>query len=518
MSASPDLPQQVFRQAVEQAALAISITDDKANILYANPAFERVTGYRETEVLGRNQSMLSYKVTPGLVYESLWAQLGRQRTWNGMLVNRRSDGSRYVADLTITPVVDADGRTSHYLGMHRDVTEVHHLERQVQNQKAMIESVVDAAQVAMCLLDERDHVVLDNQEYKKLIGDLGREPASVLLTNLREQMGAGFDLARQRRQSIRHREVRVEPSGNPPGQGVRWFDCALSWFDEQDASADAFYEPTRRHYLLLTVQDISELKRQQEALRINSLAALLAEQERIQSLRETLAGAVYQLEGPLNTLTAAVRLLERRRGKSEAQSECQSEEGFDTAIDTALRNSRSALDTLRACIPAQQSEAIQPLNLNEVLRDVLKMGTADLLASGIVVEWYPALELPAVHGGATQLAAMFRHLLANAVEAINERRNGEPAHERVLRLYTQAHSDHVAIVLEDSGPGIPSEWRYKVFEPFFTTKGSARGHLGMGLSMAQDTVSRHGGLIDIDPDCLNGCRVRVQLPLSGAKP
>lgn len=516
MSAPPDLPPQVFRQAVEQAALAISITDAKANILYANPAFERVTGYREVEVLGRNQSMLSYKVTPGLVYESLWAQLSRQRAWNGMLVNRRSDGTRYVADLTITPVVDADGKTSHFLGMHRDVTEVHHLERQVQNQKAMIESVVDAAQVAICLLDERDHVVLDNQEYKKLIGDLGREPASVLLTNLREQMGAEFDLARQRRQSIRHREVKVVSSGTRPVLAARWFACALSWFDEQDASADAFYEPTRRHYLLLTVQDITELKRQQEALRINSLAALLAEQERIQSLRETLAGAVYQLEGPLNTLTAAVRLLERRRGKTDGQSECQSDDTFDSAIDIALRNSRSALDTLRACIPAQQTEAIQPLNLNEVLRDVLKMSTADLLAAGIVVEWYPAPELPAVNGGATQLAAMFRHLLANAVEAINERRSGEPALERVLRLHTQAYADHVEVILEDSGPGIPAEWRYKVFEPFFTTKGAARGHLGMGLSMAQDTVSNHGGLIDIDPDSRDGCRVRVQLPLAGA--
>jgi PAS domain-containing protein len=41
MSAPPDLPHQVFRLAVEQSALAISITDAKANILYANPAFER---------------------------------------------------------------------------------------------------------------------------------------------------------------------------------------------------------------------------------------------------------------------------------------------------------------------------------------------------------------------------------------------------------------------------------------------------------------------------------------------
>ena len=125
-----------------------------------------------------------------------------------------------------------------------------------------------------------------------------------------------------------------------------------------------------------------------------------------------------------------------------------------------------------------------------------------------------APSLPPVNGGATQLAALFRQLLANAIEAMNERRAGE--RERVVRLSTRPHLDHVEITLEDSGPGIPQEWRYKVFEPFFTTKGAAQGHLGMGLSMAQDTVARHGGLIDIDPDCRCGCRVRVQLPVIGS--
>lgn len=505
MSDMPDLPPQVFRQAVEQAALAISITDAEANILYANPAFELLTGYREAEVVGNNQSLLSYKVTPKLVYETLWAQLSRQRPWNGMLVNRRRDGSRYLADLTITPVVGADGQTSHFLGMHRDITAVHRLEHQVQNQKAMIESVVDAAQVAICLLDEHDHVVLDNQEYKKLIGDLGREPAATLLTQLREQMGKDFDVARNRRRAILNREVRVEHPGGKMGRPARWFACAISWFEEQDASAEAFYEPVRRRYLLLTAQDITELKRQQEALRINSLAALLAEQERIQGLREALAGAIYQLEGPLNTMTAAVRLLERRR-------ESNGEEVVDATLEAALRDSRTALETLRACIPDQTAEAIQPLNLNEVLRDVLKMSTAKLLGAGVIVEWDPALELPAFNGAATQLAALFRQLLANAIEAMNERRSSEHKKERVVRLATRHSADYIEITLEDSGPGIPTEWRYKVFEPFFTTKGAHNQHLGMGLSMAQDTVARHGGLIDIDPDFQDGCRVRVQFP------
>src|SRR5512142_2838026 len=187
-----NVPPHLFRQAVEQAALAISITDARANILYANGAFSRITGYGESEVIGHNESILSYRVTPKLVYETLWAQIQRQRPWNGLLVNKRRDGNRYLADVTITPVVNEEGVTTHYLGMHRDVTEVHRLERQVQNQKTLIESVVDAAQVAIVLLDEKERVLLDNQEYKKLIGALGKEPAVKLLSALREQMGAAF--------------------------------------------------------------------------------------------------------------------------------------------------------------------------------------------------------------------------------------------------------------------------------------------------------------------------------------
>jgi nitrogen fixation negative regulator NifL len=520
MSSISDLSPQLFRQAVEQSALAISITDSHANILYANPAFEQVTGYPLRELIGRNESLLSYKVTPKLVYETLWAQLKRQRAWNGLLVNRRSDGSRYLADLTITPVLDAEGHTSHYLGMHRDVTEVHRLERQVQNHKAMIESVVDAAQVAICLLDDHDRVVLDNQEYKKLIGDLGREPAAVLLTHLRERMGTEFDRARANRRAISPHEVKVER----PGRASRWFSCAVSWFEEQDVSAEAFYAPVRRHYMLLTAQDISELKRQQEALRINSLSALLAEQERIQSLRETLAGAVYQLEGPLNTLTAAVRLLTNRGQtpisplETEPASEKSGSVPYLSALEAALRDSRAVLDTLRACMPLQSAEAMQPLNLNEVLRDVLKMSTAALLGAGVVVEWNPAAELPPVLGGATQLATLFRQLLSNAIEAMNERRAGDAPRERVVRIATLPHADHVEVIVEDSGPGIPAEWRYKAFEPFFTTKGAERGHLGMGLGMAQETVARHGGVIDVDADFHDGCRVRVQFPVGSTFP
>ncbi|MDD2929396.1 MAG: nitrogen fixation negative regulator NifL [Sideroxydans sp.] len=502
--APENLPPHLFRQAVAQSALAISITDAHANILYANDAFSRITGYGQEEIIGHNESILSYRVTPKLVYETLWAQIQRQRPWNGLLVNKRKDGNRYLADVTITPVVNEQGETTHFLGMHRDVTEVHRLERQVQNQKTLIESVVDAAQVAIVLLDEQEQVLLDNQEYKKLIGDLGKEPAARLLAALRVQMGDTFTRAYQKHKNIAAREVQLET----PSKATRWFSCAVSWFEEQDVGADAFYEPTRRHYLLLTIQDISELKRQQEALRINSLRALLAEQERIQGLRETLAGAVFQLEGPLNMLSAATSMLERRlsaQGAPSAAGDISS-----SALDEAISKSREALETLRACIPDNDDETLQLIDINDVLVDVLKLATADLLSAGIVVEWSPAAQSAALPAHPAQLTNLFKHLVANAIEAMNERRGGT----RELRIACTVHGDHLDVTVEDTGPGVPDEMRYTVFQPFFTTKGARKQHLGLGLAMAQEVVSRHGGTLDIDPDYRSGCRMRVQLPLT----
>ena len=129
----------VFQHTVDQADIAISITDVGGNILYVNPAFVRVTGYAADELAGRNQSMLSNKTTPPEVYKSLWQHISRGEAWSGRLVNRRKDGSKYLAELDISPVVDAGGGIVNYLGMHRDVTAMHRLECEVKNQKALIE-------------------------------------------------------------------------------------------------------------------------------------------------------------------------------------------------------------------------------------------------------------------------------------------------------------------------------------------------------------------------------------------
>jgi nitrogen fixation regulatory protein len=176
-SAEP-LPPRLFFEAVEQGPVAISITDPKAKILYVNHAFERLTGYPREDILGQNQSILSNNATPDSVYHELWRTIQGKRPWTGTLVNRTRQGGDYLAELTVSPVLDRDGRIDYFLGMHRDVTKVHALERALRQQKSLVETIIDAAPVLVALLDEQGKVLVDNQEYKKLLGDLrGREPA-----------------------------------------------------------------------------------------------------------------------------------------------------------------------------------------------------------------------------------------------------------------------------------------------------------------------------------------------------
>ena len=81
----PELPPEAYRQAVDQSDLAISITDAKANILFANEAFTRVTGYGTDEIVGKNESMLSNHTTPGDLYKAMW-----QRAFGATAVVRQA--------------------------------------------------------------------------------------------------------------------------------------------------------------------------------------------------------------------------------------------------------------------------------------------------------------------------------------------------------------------------------------------------------------------------------------------
>lgn len=498
---SVEIMPRVFREAVAQADIAISITDAHANILYVNPAFERVTGYSSVEAVARNQSVLSAKATPAAVYAGMWKKIGAGSPWSGSLVNRRKDGSEYLAELLITPVLDAEGEVAYYLGIHRDITALHRLECQVNNQKALIESVVDSAPIAIALLDGEDCVVLDNHEYKKLMGDLGMvEPASVILDAVRADLGHGLGPAREGAQAFTDREIRIDRAGGKP---PRWFSCTGTWVRSVDEGADAFFGRRDSVYLLLFAKEITQQRAQQEKARMAALQATMAEENRISGLRESLSAALFQMEGPLNVL-ASVVAMQGRRGQHDPTA---------AALGEALRAGQEALETLRRAIPERGAESATAANVNGLLRDVLDLATGRLLGAGITVGWKPQAVLPAVHGYPIRLRSMFKALIDNALDAMNTK----GWRVRELTVATRGLADGIEVLVDDSGPGIAPELRLKVFEPFFTTKNGGVHRAGTGLAMAQQVVDDHGGTIEIDDAPGGGCRVRIVLPTRHAE-
>lgn len=495
-STQADIPADLFRAAVEQANIAISITDPRAVIQYVNPAFTRKTGFTASDAVGRNQNILSSRTTPSEVYKDLWQHISNRQPWSGRLVNSHRDGKRYLADVTITPVLDATGRITHYLGLHRDITELHRLECAVRNQKALIESVVDAAPLVLALLDMNDRVTLDNHAYKALMSDLRmQEPATVLLEAVRAELGSGFGPFRPGSYAFLDRQVRLD---RPHWRTPRWYTCSGVWVGGASDSADDFYATQPDAYLLLVATEITRQVVEQERARVAALHALLADEARQQTLRESMAAAVYQMEGPLNVLESVVNLM-GRRGCDPAQA----------ALAEALEAGRSVLETLRAAVPAAATVTTGPVNLNEAVRDVLDLSAQTFLAAGIVVSWKPQLVLPALPGSPTRLRAMLKALVDNAVEAMNTK--GWRARE--LSIETRSSRGSLCVEIADSGPGLPSDKRLRAFEPFWTTKKGLGNHLGTGLPAAQQVAVDHGGNIELTDSARGGCLARITLPL-----
>jgi len=123
--------------AVEQSPEAIVITDIRGTILFANPAFEKTSGYSCAEALGQNPSILKSGSHDAEFYRRMWDCLRGGKVWEGHFINRRKDGELFEENATISPVRDATGAIVNYVAVKRDVTREMQLEVQLRQSQKM---------------------------------------------------------------------------------------------------------------------------------------------------------------------------------------------------------------------------------------------------------------------------------------------------------------------------------------------------------------------------------------------
>ncbi|MBW8191964.1 nitrogen fixation negative regulator NifL [Neiella marina] len=486
-------------QIVEQAPMAISISDMKANIVYVNEGFSRITGYEVDEVVGCNHSILSYRTTPSQVYQSLWSAITAGECWQGRLINRRKSGERYLADVTISPLRDDLGEITHFMGMHRDVTETHAMNTRLNNQNTVVEAVLNAAPVAIALLDEKHNVVLDNLAYKALAADFDNEPAYEVLTRLKQQLGVD---AIRKLMTANYAEGHSVSVDMKRQQDQRWFSCRVSSLSVDDGDVDGYFTPKPQPHLILAISEYTREKRHIERQRISELQRSTAESEMMHAMQETLHAAIHQMQGPINMIEAAVTMMCR------TTKQCP---GMD-AMEDALRTGAESVEQLKLALPERASEATQPVNVNQLIHDISAMATERLLARSIPLQLSLMATLPSINGQPSRLRVALKQLLDNAIDAIDFSKSSQ----RQILISSFLDHDEVVITFDDSGPGVDKSRKLKIFQPFVSTKpATSSGCRGIGLSIVQQVINEHSGTIDIQESDFGGCCARLVIPKRG---
>ncbi len=169
----------------------VMITDRHANILFVNQAVTRLTGYEDYELIGNNPRLLSSGQQNRHFYMKMWDALRERGYWQGIVVNRKKDGSDYTELLSITSVAASSGETTHYIGVFYDVSDRVRMEESLKRmayqdpltnlpnrryfERLLPEWVEDAKRshrsLALCVFDLDDFSKI-NEQYGKDQGDL----------------------------------------------------------------------------------------------------------------------------------------------------------------------------------------------------------------------------------------------------------------------------------------------------------------------------------------------------------
>ena len=281
------LPQSVL---VTQAMLSAP----GPRILYANPAFERMTGWRREEIFGCTPRVLQGPETDRTLMGELKAALQRGESWSGETTNYRRDGTPFVMKWSVSPVCDANGQVQRFVAIQEDVTERRQRRRREAHLQAMTQQLMAAASEGIVVADAEHRIRSFGTGAERIFGwhedeVLGR-PLSVLIPNrYRHAHGAQMDAFAAQRGGVHHMAERGEVMGlhrdghefpalvtvaDLDGQGGDGFIAVVRDLSIQKAQARKLAESERRYRAVfdLTYQFVGMLSADGRVLEANRTA------------------------------------------------------------------------------------------------------------------------------------------------------------------------------------------------------------------------------------------------------
>lgn len=167
---------QLYKSAMDVSAHGILIADAEKDlpICYVNPAFERITGYSAEEAIGRNCRFLQGTDTAQPQMKTIRESLSQGKACTVELRNYRKNGSMFWNSISIAPVLDEAGRTTHFIGVQNDITEVKTLLQESIHSNALYRALMGTAELVIGahtehqLLDGLCHLLVDSQLFSQV--------------------------------------------------------------------------------------------------------------------------------------------------------------------------------------------------------------------------------------------------------------------------------------------------------------------------------------------------------------
>lgn len=479
---------------------------------YVNPAFESITGYASSEILGRNPRLLQRNDTsqPGLT--ALRMAIKAQQGCHVRLRNYRKDGSLFWNDLKISPVfqpappvADAllqaptdrnngvvERRLTHYIGVQTDISEYVLAQDALRVRTERLHAVFDLSPDGFIVLDEDEFVSIVNPAFERLTG----LDASNLIGRHRQVL-----------ESLLRRRCLPEAGG--PDKPPRPAFVDTQPFDGESAAPVSTTEVLRLmppHSRTL----LRRVRRSRQGVRDTVLyfrdITREAEIDRMKS--EFLSTAAHELRTPMTSIFGFTELLLRRHfdevRRQEIIATVHRQAGLlvnlvNELLDLARIESRRGSTFKREVQPLQPiiAGAIESLMMTHDPRTV----TMTARDQEVLVDIDPE-----------KLTLALTNVLSNAYKY------SPGGGEIDIELLDRRRNDcrEIGIQIRDRGMGMTSEHVERVFERFFRadSSGSIPG-TGLGMSIAKEVVELQGGEVTVASQPGSGTRVTIWLPVCG---
>jgi PAS domain S-box-containing protein len=470
-------------------------------IVFANDAFERVTGWRRADVLGRSPRFLMGPATDALELKRVELALQRGQAVRSALQTYTRSGQIRWVDIALAPVRDGAGRITHVISVHRDMSERQRADAAVSSAQEELAATLSAVPDLLFDLDldglihgyhsPRSELLPALPEH--LIGRradevLPRAAAAVVNTALLEAQKLGYSSGLQY-------ELQLT-------QGSRWFELSVAPKPSAAGKLPRF---------IALARDITE--RLQAETDRRTLERQLREAQKIESIGTLAGGIAHDFNNILAAILGNVAL---------ARGELPPDHGAQLSLEQIHKAS------LRARSLVQQILAFSRRQLNPLLAQALRPVVEETLAllratlpAAVRVDTDMADEALWIQADATQIQQVLMNLCTNAWHALPEGRGHIQLGFRCLEAAAPERPEDLDLApgpaahlwVRDDGCGMDAPTLERVFDPFFTTKPVGQG-TGLGLSVVHGIVRSHGGIVRVQSTLGKGSTFHVYLPMA----